>query len=72
MAKADKEKRDMEIMAAIEAVAATGRDPTNELVRAQLGGRGSFSTISPVVRAWKAERANQPPPPANDGTAQQT
>lgn len=72
MAKADKEKRDMEIRAAIEAVAATGEDPTNELVRTQLGGRGSFSTISPIVRAWKAERTNQPPPPANDDTTQQT
>jgi chromosome segregation ATPase len=67
MAKMDKEQRDKEIRAAIEAVAATGEDPTNELVRDQLGGRGSFSTISPVVRAWKTERASQPPvQPANN------
>jgi chromosome segregation ATPase len=72
MPKLDRETRDKEIRAAIEAVATTGQEPTNELVRAQLGGRGSYSTISPVVRAWRGERTAQPAQSANGDAAQPT
>lgn len=44
------------ILAAAERLQAdTGRLPTVEEVRAALGG-GSFSTITPVLRAWKQEQ----------------
>ena len=49
------------VTAAAEAIAARGENPTLSAVRAELGG-GSFSTISPALRAWKAQRAHTDAP----------
>ena len=49
------------ISAAAEAIAARGDNPTLSAVRAELGG-GSYSTISPVLRAWKAAQARDDEP----------
>ena len=49
------------IVAAAEAVAGRGENPTLTAVRTELGG-GSFSTISPVLRAWKAAQAHDDEP----------
>ena len=49
------------IAAAAEAIAARGENPTLAAVRAELGG-GSFSTISPALRAWKAQQARTDEP----------
>ena len=49
------------IVAAAEAVAARGENPTLSSVRTELGG-GSYSTISPVLRAWKATQARDDEP----------
>ena len=49
------------VAAAAEAVAARGDNPTLSAVRAELGG-GSFSTISPALRAWKAQQAHTDAP----------
>ena len=49
------------IIAAAEAVAARGETPTLTAVRSELGG-GSYSTISPVLRAWKAAQARDDEP----------
>ena len=49
------------IVAAAEAVAARGENPTLTAVRTELGG-GSYSTISPVLRAWKATQARDDEP----------
>ena len=54
----DHERR---IAAAAEAVAARGENPTLSAVRTELGG-GSYSTISPVLRAWKAAQARDDEP----------
>ena len=48
------------ISAAAEAIAARGDNPTLSAVRAELGG-GSYSTISPVLRAWKAAQVHDEP-----------
>ena len=49
------------IVTAAEAVAARGENPTLTAVRSELGG-GSYSTISPVLRAWKAAQARDDEP----------
>ena len=49
------------IVVAAEAVAARGENPTLTAVRSELGG-GSYSTISPVLRAWKAAQARDDEP----------
>ena len=49
------------IVAAAEAVAGRGENVTLTAVRTELGG-GSFSTISPVLRAWKAAQAHDDEP----------
>ena len=49
------------IVTAAEAVAARGENPTLTSVRTELGG-GSYSTISPVLRAWKATQARDDDP----------
>ena len=49
------------IVVAAEAVAARGENPTLTAVRSELGG-GSYSTISPVLRAWKAAQARDGEP----------
>ena len=49
------------IVAAAEAVAARGENPTLTSVRTELGG-GSYSTISPVLRAWKATQTRDDEP----------
>ena len=49
------------IVAAAEAVATRGENPTLTSVRTELGG-GSYSTISPVLRAWKAAQARDDEP----------
>ena len=49
------------IIAAAEAVTARGETPTLTAVRSELGG-GSYSTISPVLRAWKATQARDDEP----------
>ena len=48
------------IVAAAEAVVARGENPTLTAVRTELGG-GSYSTISPVLRAWKAQARDDEP-----------
>jgi len=40
-----------QVHAAADAVAATGKNPTVAAVRAHLG-TGSFSTITPILKAW--------------------
>ena len=49
------------IVAAAEAVAGRGENPTLTAVRTELGG-GSFSTISPVLRTWKAAQTHDDEP----------
>ena len=49
------------VVAAAEAVAARGENPTLTSVRTEFGG-GSYSTISPVLRAWKATQARDDEP----------
>ena len=44
------------IVTAAETVVARGENPTLTAVRSELGG-GSYSTISPVLRTWKAAQA---------------
>jgi colicin import membrane protein len=41
-----------EVFQAAEALAARGVSVTNQAVREHLGGRGSFSTLAPHLRAW--------------------
>jgi len=66
--------KQQQIVDAAEALAAEGATPTMENVRARMGG-GSFSTISPVLRAWKAEnqakivQSQEAPPEAIDAGA---
>ena len=61
--------KQQQIIEAAEALSAEGITPTMEKVRERLGG-GSFATISPVLRAWKAEhqaevvQAQEAPPEA--------
>lgn len=71
MARADK-LQDDEILAAITSIAATGQQPQNKNVRDHLGGRGSYSSISPVLRKWKEQKAAQPPQDAEKPSVQQT
>lgn len=46
------------VWAAAEQIDASGASVTLDAVRDALGG-GSFSTITPLVRAWKTERRNK-------------
>lgn len=47
------------IIAAANALAAEGHtNPTNDAVRERMGG-GSFATISPVMREWRAARQSE-------------
>jgi chromosome segregation ATPase len=45
-----------QIIAAIETIAKSGESLTNDAVRNALGGIGSLTTISPVLKAWKEEQ----------------
>lgn len=46
-----------EVFGAAEALAARGLSVTNQAVREALGGKGSFSTLAPHVRAWHDDRS---------------
>jgi hypothetical protein len=62
------------VFEACDALSARGLDVTLASVRAELGGRGSFSTLGPMVRAWKDERRVQQsaaPVPLPDGMTAQ-
>ncbi|SFQ69229.1 replication region DNA-binding N-term [Roseivivax halotolerans] len=45
-----------DVFAAADAIAARGGEPTNASVRAELGDRGSFSTISPLIKEWREQQ----------------
>ena len=46
------------IIAAAEAILLRNDEPTLDAVRAELGNTGSKGTLAPVLRAWRAERAD--------------
>lgn len=48
-----------EVFAAADALVAAGQEPTQEKVRALLGGRGSMSTINKNLRLWRTKRDNE-------------
>ena len=50
-----------QVFAAADVIDATGKKPTLQLVRDELGG-GSFSTISPLLNEWKANGAGKNAP----------
>lgn len=49
----------MEIEQAAAALAADGKNPTVDAVRAALGGTGSKSTIAPLLKRWKGAHREQ-------------
>lgn len=53
---------------AVRKVIAAGQEPSVRNVRAALGGRGSHSTLGPLLDAWRAKQTGTPivkPPPAS-------
>jgi hypothetical protein len=49
-------KKEREILSMIQTLQASGEDVTVHSVREALGS-GSFSTISPIVKKWRSEKA---------------
>jgi chromosome segregation ATPase len=48
-----------QIIETAEALQAAGVNPTMQAVRDALGSKGSFATISPVLRAWRDSKAQR-------------